>query len=102
MRQFDVFENESARSRERAPYLLALPGGYFLDRRTVIAPLIGAELLKPVQRLNPRFEIEGAAVLLSPLEIVNILTSELRRLVQNLEPERTAIAAALDLLFTGI
>ncbi len=103
MRQFDIFANRSPRSQSRAPYLLVLPFRYFLDRRTtVIAPLIPEHLLTPVERLNPTFIVEERAVVLSPLELVAIPTSELAILVGNLESERDTIIAALDFLFTGV
>ena len=103
MQQFDVFANPSRRSNARAPYLLVLPSRHFLGRRTtVIAPLVNKQLLTLVERLNPVFNIGDSAVVLSPLELVNIPTSELRTLVTNLEYERRSIIGALDMLFTGI
>jgi len=104
MAQFDVHPNPNPASRERIPFLVALPSdllGAF--DATVVAPLrLKAELdVVPVLRLNPMVRIDDQTYLLRTQELAAILTRSLKTPVANLSAQREEILAALDFLFTG-
>ncbi|MDP2821265.1 MAG: CcdB family protein [Sulfuritalea sp.] len=104
MAQFDVYPNPNPASRERVPFLVALPSdllGTF--DATVVAPLRlkAARDVIPVLRLNPTVRIGGKDYFLRPQELAAIATRSLKKPVTNISPQRDEILAALDFLFTG-
>lgn len=103
--RFDVFRNPSAHDVRALPYVLVLQSP-LLDRidTRVVAPLARVSVLnsKAVARLNPQFEIDGHPVFMLTQQIGALPARALGRRVANLESERSAITAALDLLFSGI
>lgn len=102
MAQFDVHRN-TGKQRETIPYIVivqsALYDGY---QRRVVVPLVRLAALGKVDspHLNPVFEIESAAVVLHPLEIVSVANDQLGEFVGSLAGEGDRIAAALDELLT--
>jgi toxin CcdB len=104
MVQFDVFQNPNPASRDRVPYLVALPSdllGTF--DATVVAPLrlkTDREVI-PVLRLNPIIHIADIEYFLRPQELAAIATRSLKNPIANLSYQRDEILAALDFLFTG-
>jgi toxin CcdB len=102
-RQFDVFENPSARGRRERPFLVVVQSDVLSDRRTrVVAPLVALSELQPLARLNPVVEVEGRKFYFHPAELAHISQDMLRDAIANLESERYRLIAALDLVFTGI
>ena len=104
MAQFDVHRNRDGHTRDLYPYLLDLQTD-MLDRLAtrVVAPLAVAEGLgPPIGLLNPTFEIEGVAVVLSTQELAGVHREVLGDVVTSLAQQRAEIIAALDLLFSGI
>jgi toxin CcdB len=102
-RQFDVFENPSARGRRERPFLIVVQSDVLSDRHTrVVAPLVAHSELQPLSRLNPTVEVDGRKFYFHPAELAHIPKDMLRKPVANLESERYRIVAALDLVFTGI
>jgi toxin CcdB len=102
--QFDVYRNPDPESSREIPYLLDVQSGLLEGISTrVVIPLVSvAEIDKPVKGLNPGFEIEGSAVILSTPELAGIPKRALGEHVVSLKDHRGEILAALDLLFTGI
>lgn len=105
MAQFDVYRNTNPGSRDAIPYFLLLQHDVIETRALrVVAPLVPlahAEL--PINRLNPIFEVEGAKVILSTLEIAGVPPSLLgHEIVASLDAHRDRIIAAVDFLVTGI
>jgi len=102
-RQFDVFANPSRRGSEERPYVVVVQSGFLDDVVTrVCVPLIAERFLRPMDRLNPPFEINRRKYYFHPAEIMTIPNRLLRTPVANLESHRDRIIAALDLVFTGI
>jgi len=103
MKQFDVFANPFARSRDRQPFLVALQSDMLarsLDT-VVVAPLETSEGAKYADRLNPHVQVEDKPFTLIAQEIVTVRKSVLGAACGSLAHERDQIIAALDLLFTG-
>jgi len=101
MAQFDVYRNPNRDSR--APYLLDLQHGMFSQLRTrIVAPLIPAEQVKPMTRINPVFEVEGRQLVMSTTELAGIAIKDIGAKVESLAQERDRIIAALDYVFTGV
>jgi toxin CcdB len=105
MAQFDVYRNPNPATRTRNPYLLDVQAELLDALATrVVVPLCRPDVLsgKPAERLNPQFELEGRKVLMLTPELAGVSRKALGEQVANLADERTAIIAALDLVFTGI
>ena len=105
MAQFDVYRNANPASRTRIPYLLDVQSDLLGPLTTrIVVPLGKPELLsgKPVERLNPAFEVEGRKLLMLTPELAGVARKALGQRVASLATERAAIVAALDLAFTGI
>ena len=104
MAQFDVHRNCNAHTRELYPFLLDLQTDLLERLATrVVAPLAAADGVgPPIRLLNPVFEVDGVAVVLSTQELAGVHRDVLGDVVTSLAEHRAEIIAALDLLFTGI
>jgi toxin CcdB len=104
MAQFDVCRNANPASSLNIPYLLEVQSDLLDVLATrVVAPLVLAtEMGKAAQTLNPQFEIEGVAVVMSTPEIAGVPRRALGEKITSLQHRREEIIAALDLLFTRI
>jgi mRNA-degrading endonuclease toxin of MazEF toxin-antitoxin module len=101
MRQFDVFENPSTRSRGARPFVLILQNDRWQAAASVIvAPLASPEKVPASGFAFPKLSVNGEAHTLVPHEIAAIAKSQLvGRAIANLEADRYAIITALDQLF---
>ena len=105
MTQFDVHRN-TGRNRTAIPYVVVVQSSWFeKSRRRVVVPLVLVDELRkstnlPASALNPVFTVEGAQVVLNPLEIVSVPTEALGDRVASLAEESDLIIAALDELFS--
>ena len=89
--------------RREYPFVIELQSDLLVSLdMCVIAPLRRLELITPIRRLNPVFDVQGIKVVLVPTEIVGIRRNLLARPVGSLAAEHHAITAALDLMLTGI
>ena len=103
MAQHDVHEHPGERMRREYPLVIELQSDLLVSLDVcVIAPLRRLELITPIRRLNPVFDVQGIKVVLAPTEIVGIRRNLLGRPVGSLAAERYAITAALDLILTGV
>ncbi|HSS69470.1 MAG TPA: CcdB family protein [Casimicrobiaceae bacterium] len=105
MAQFDIYRNDNRATRNRIPYLLDVQSDLLETLVTrVVVPLATTDLLggKVAERLSPIFEIEGRKVLLLTPELAGVSTKLLQHRIGNLAAHRSALIAALDLVFTGI
>ncbi len=104
MAQFDVYENPHPETQEQFPYLLDVQDEMLdmLSTRVVIPLMPLATSPRPMDKLNPVFDIEGARFTASVPELAGIPKSILGQPVKSLSGERNAVIAALDFLFTGI
>lgn len=104
MAQFDVYRNANPASGQAIPYLLDVQSG-LLDRlatRVVVPLVLAPEFGKAAKVLNPQFEIEGVAVVMSTAELAGVSSRMLGERLTSLALRRDEIIAALDFLFTGI
>lgn len=105
MPQFDVYRNPNPATRARIPCLLDVQSDLLDVLATrIVVPLCKPEVLsgKPAERLNPAFEVDGKKLLMLTPELAAVPRKALGERVGNLAAERSAIIAALDLVFTGI
>jgi len=72
MARFDVHANPNPETRERFPYLLDVQDGMLevLATRIVVPLMPLTSLSRPMDRLNPVFEIEGRQFAASVSELV--------------------------------
>lgn len=68
----------------------------------MIAPLANAKIVREQSRLNPAVEVCGKTVYLLPQNLLALPVRLFREAVENLEPDRDRIVAALDLVLTGV
>jgi toxin CcdB len=103
MAQFDVHENTNIDTVATIPYLLNVQADLLNNLTTrVVVPLVTASAMgKPAIHLNPRFEIEGKAVVMSTAELAGVNVNVLGAKIGSLDKQRDEIIAALDFLFTG-
>ena len=84
-------------------YLLELKAdinSYFASR--VVAPFIPIQdIADYAKTLNPVFEVDGQRVVMATQGMAAVPVSILKYPVTSLEPMRTEIVAAIDLLFQG-
>ena len=104
MAQFDIYRNPNPATCKAIPYLLDVQND-LLDRLAtrVVVPLVLAEEMGAAARvLNPKFIIEGVAVVMSTAELAGVSNRSLGNKVASLKDRRGEIIAALDFLITGI
>jgi len=104
MAQFDVYRNPNPETAALIPYLLDVQADLLGRLATrVVAPLVlASELGKPAKYLNPCFDIEGVAVVMSTPELAGVPVRAMGACVLSLAHRRQDIIAALDMLFTGV
>ena len=105
MAQFDVYRNPNPKSRSRIPYLLDVQSDLLEPLATrVLVPLCRPQVLggKAAERLNPVFHVEGKKVVMLAPELAGVAGGAVGDRVCSLAAERSAIIAALDMVFTGI
>ena len=101
MAQYDVYRNP--RRGSPAKYLLDVQHRLFSDLKTrVVVPLVAAEGVKPMTRLNPVFRIEGKRWVMSTTELAGIRLNDIGEKVVSLESHTVEIVGALDYLLTGV
>ncbi len=102
IRQFDVFENPSARSRPVIPYL-AIMSSHFLEGipTVLVAPLVRAAPGDRFTRVSVPVSVRGEELTLSLPEMAPISTKALGPGLGSLSGAEDDIRRALDRLFTG-
>jgi mRNA-degrading endonuclease toxin of MazEF toxin-antitoxin module len=103
VQQFDIVENLNPVTRNRFPLAVVLQH----DRVStfsalVVAPLTAASPVLLGTRLHPMVDLSGRQFVVLVEELAAVARRTLGRVVGSAEPNRYAIVAALDLLFTGI
>jgi toxin CcdB len=104
MAQFDIHRNLNPDTRRLFPYLLDVQSDLLAPMATrVVVPLARANALgRPVERLNPRFTVERADVVMDTPEIAGVPARMLGEVVDSAAIRRADIVAALDFLFFGV
>lgn len=103
MARFDVYANPNDATNATTPYLLDVQTEMLdnLSTRVVVPLLSQTTMGKPIDRLNPRFTIEGDTVFMSTPELAGVPTDVLGKKIASLNERRDDIMAALDFLFLG-
>jgi toxin CcdB len=102
LRQFDVCENPSARSRPVAPLVVVLQSHLLDEMPTVIiAPLLIDDGRSAYAEASVIVAWNGTSLVLSVPEMVAVEARSLSRTVGNLGAYEDAIRRALDRIFTG-
>ena len=102
MRQFDVFENPSQRSRPIAPYVVAPQSHLLVGIPTIlVAPLIRDDGRSNYSAISIVAPLRGGSFIVQISELSALDPALLRRPVGDLRGHEDAIRRALDRLFTG-
>jgi toxin CcdB len=101
--QFDVFANPIAAVRRHYPYVVILQSD-FVDgvREQIVAPLVPRKSLPAVAgRLTPIVALESSEFVVLVPALAGVRRGDLKERVASLAPARTAVLAAIDMLFFG-
>ena len=102
IRQFDVIDNPSVRSRSIAPYLVVVQSQFYDETPTIlVAPLLNMPMQAVLTRVSLRVEFEGESFVLLLSEIGAIDRRPPTRPSGSLVRYEDDIRRALDRLFTG-
>jgi len=101
VRQFDLVENPSERSRSVAPYLLVLQS-HLLERAdsVIVAPVV-RDAARPFSRLDVTVEVDGRSLTVTLLELFSIERGLLKTVRGSLAEHEDQIRRGLERLFTG-
>ena len=103
MAQFDLHRNKGPR-KDSIPYVVIVQSALFDGyRRRLVVPLVLRNALRPEMvgtRLNPSFTVDGALVVLHPLDMVSVALDQLGEHFGSLAEHGQAITDALDEVFT--
>lgn len=102
IRQFDIVENPSPRSRAIAPFVMLIQSHLYDEGLTaLVAPLFEMPAAAAVTRVSLPVEFEGKPYLLMLSELGAVDRQRLNRPVGSLAAREDDIRRALDRLFTG-
>ena len=102
MRQYDVFANPSARSREIAPFVVTLQSHLLSALPTVVvAPLLRNDARSAYSYTSVRVVHDGQTYILSVAEAVAMDIRNLQQAVGNLLVYEDAIRSAISRVFNG-
>jgi len=102
MRQFDIIDNPSARSRPVAPYVMVIQSHFFDEGPTIlVAPLMRMSREAVLTRVSLAVDFAGAPLILMLSEIGAIDRRPAAHAVGSLIRYEDDIRRALDRLFTG-
>lgn len=102
IRQFDIIENPSPRSRQIAPYLMLVQSHLYDEGPTaVVAPLLDMPEPARVTRVSLSVQFDGKPYLLMLSELGSVERRTLGRSLGSLRDREDDIRRALDRLFTG-
>ncbi|MDZ4374433.1 MAG: CcdB family protein [Phenylobacterium sp.] len=101
MRQFDVIENPSSRSRRHAPYFVVLQSHYMEPLDTVIVAPVIRDAIRALTVLDVPVEVDGETLLLTIGELFAIEREILKTVRASLADQEDAIRRAIGRAFTG-
>ena len=103
MAQFDLHRNKGPR-KDSIPYVVIVQSALFDGyRRRLVVPLVRRNAVRSEMagtRLNPSFTVDGALVVLHPLDMVSVALDQLGEHFGSLAEHGQAITDALDEVFT--
>ena len=101
MRQFDLVENPSARSRAVSPYFVILQSHHLRDLGSVVVAPLLRDVARPMTILDVQVEISGEKLVVALGEIFSIEQVLLRERVGSIAAHEDLLRRAFDRLFTG-
>jgi len=104
MAQLDVYRNLVLPPSDEVPYLLDVQSDVLeiIASRVVVPLVLAGGFARPIRHLNPRFRIEGVAVIMATQFIAGTSLRNLGELVASLADRRAEIIGAIDMLITGV
>jgi toxin CcdB len=104
MAQLDVHRNLAKPPANEVPYLLDVQSDFLdiFDTRVVVPLFLAASFARPLRHLNPKFRIEGVAVIMATQLIAGTSLRNLGEVVTSLADRRGEIIGAIDMLITGV
>jgi len=105
MAQFVVYRNANPATRQTTPLLLEVQHDLLASlATTVVVPLRPVAAMKgaTLRTLTPVVEVEGREYVLVTPELAGVPRKALGAPFTNIEAQRSAVMAALDLLVSGI
>ena len=103
MAQFDLHRNKGPR-KDSIPYVVIVQSALFDGyRRRLVVPLVRRNAVSSEMagtRQNPSFTVDGALVVLHPLDMVSVALDQLGEHFGSLAEHGQAITDALDEVFT--
>lgn len=105
MRQFDVFENPSDKTRAAVPLLMVIQHDRVSETASVVVagltPLGKAKTLAK-SRLYPVISIAAKDYVLLTANLAAVPRTQLKKCVANVDSADRRIIDAIDMLFTGV
>jgi toxin CcdB len=101
LRQFDLIENPSARTRAVAPYYLVLQSHLLEGADSVIVAPVVRDAARPIQGIDLTIEVEGERLTITLVELFSIERELLKKVRGSLTEHEDDIRRGLDRLFTG-
>ncbi len=89
---------------ENVPFIVDVQAALLRDLRTrIVIPLLPRSHVKGevMPRLKPVVQIKGKSYILMTSDLAAITTSDLGKLVENIESQRQVIVEAIDFLLQG-
>lgn len=100
MRQFDLVDNPSTKSRAAAPYFVILQSHHIELDTVVVAPLL-RDVRRQFTGIDVQVTVGGEPLVLALTELFSIDRALLKSAGQNLLDHEDAIRRALERVFTG-
>ena len=101
MRQFDLVENPSERSRAIAPYLLVLQSHLLDGADSVIVAPVVRDAERQFAGIDLSIELQGDRLTVTLVELFSIERGLLKRVCGDLAEYEDQLRRGLDRLFTG-
>jgi hypothetical protein len=101
VRQFDLVDNPSERSRGVAPYLLVLQSHLLEAANSVIVAPLVRDAKRPFVGIDLSLEIGGDSLTVTLVELFSIERGLLKTVRGNLAEHEDQIRRGLERLFTG-
>ena len=101
MRQFDVVENPSKRSRQHAPYFVILQSHYLEPLESVLVAPVVRDASRAISVLDVEVELDGEHLVLTIGELFSIDRGLLRTVRGSMMDHEDAIRRAIGRAFTG-
>jgi len=101
LRQFDVVENPSAKSRGYAPYFAVLQSHYLEPLDSMIVAPIVRDAARALSVLDVVVEIDGEALVMTVGELFSIDREQLKTVRGTLAGQEEQIRRAIERAFTG-